>query len=553
MDKETRRLKYSMDRVTDKVCELCGTVFTTTRGNKRFCSYPCSKKASRPKVQEHRCPMCGDITGNRQTYCSDECQEIHHNNWVLYNYRLAHPLVEKRCKWCGTIIYSTTRKFCSDKCAHLSMLEDRKYNPAVKEASKRNTVKRQELKHMDDLARHREEALKKQEELLPTAVKKDMPNPDRYLDTLGIRILGSNFLECVKCGYKFVVGTGNPDKGGMHTTLKYREASGRSPCPNCSDWPYGHKQFGMTELEIQKLFPEFSVMHWRPEWLDGKEIDLYAPEFNVALEYDGVKWHSGITKGDRKKYASKHIDKTNLCEKHCIQLIHLFETEWLNSRDCVIDKLSAIFHRPMERYMARKCYTEVVESGTPDFRKSRDEIVAFLNRNHIQGAGSGGTCRVMLRDNKTDELRAVCCFQNRHGRSRTTEDEWDLCRYATSLGTSVIGGISKCISAFKEAHPECTTLTSLADRRWTSTLRSAYSSSGFEWDGKAPVPDYFYVVGKGTGIHLANKSQYQLKSIDEKFPDTYVEGADNTEWARMERAGVPYIYDCGKLKYYMRL
>lgn len=449
-------------------------------------------------------------------------------------------------------MYSTKRKFCSSKCAHLSMLEDRKHSQAVKEAVKRCTARHRELKRIKDFTNHREEALKKQEELLPMAIKKDMPNPDRYLNTLGIRILGPNFVKCEKCGYEFVVGTGSPYKGSMHGILKYREASGRSPCPNCSDWPYGHKQFGMTELEIQKLFPEFSVAHWHPEWLGGKELDLYAPEYNLALEYDGVKWHSGVTKADRRKYAAKHIEKTDLCEKHGIQLIHLFETEWLDSRDCVIDKLSAIFHRPMERYMARKCYTEVVDSGSAGFTKTRDEIMAFLNRNHIQGAGTAGTCRVMLRDKATGELRAVCCFQNRHGRSKATEEEWDLCRYATALGTTVAGGITKCISAFKGAHPECKVLTSLADRRWTSTLRSAYSSSGFEWDGETAHADYFYVVKRDGRPRLVNKSNYQLKFIDREFPETFVEGADNTEWARMERAGIPYIYDCGKLKYVMK-
>lgn len=318
------------------------------------------------------------------------------------------------------------------------------------------------------------------------------------------------------------------------------------------DYLYGFSRVSAPELEIQKLFPEFSIAHWHPDWMEGKEIDLYAPEFNVALEYDGIRWHSGLTKSERKEYAAKHIEKTDLCEKHGIQLIHLFETEWLDSRDCVIDKLSAIFHRPMERYMARKCYTEVVESGTTEFNKCRDEVVAFLNRNHIQGAGSGGTCRVMLRDKATGELRAVCCFQNRHGRSKATKEEWDLCRYATALGTTVAGGITKCISAFKGAHPECKVLTSLADRRWTSTLRSAYSSSGFEWDGETAHADYFYVVKRDGRPRLVNKSNYQLKFIDREFPETFVEGADNTEWARMERAGVPYIYDCGKLKYVMK-
>lgn len=520
-----------------KECRVCKKQFNAS-GRALTCSPECARINRTQTMKKWE-------TANKQHVKEYRSARKDHFNYLSRKYDAAHPEMRKKIR---------RKNYLAHREERLAMSRQQRSTPEYKE--RKNAARR-----LQTLEKNRLIAQANQTELAKFA--SDIPfggdkwgearvkaEQEKY-NQIHIVRLTINKCKCTRCGHEFVV-----SKGNTSHVLSLRLKSGCSPCPWCGEQPIGgsqNNQKSTPEREIQKLFPEFSVAHWRPDWMEGKEIDLYAPEYNVALEYDGIKWHSGVTKADRRKYAAKHIEKTDLCEKHGIQLIHLFETEWLNSRDCVIDKLSAIFHRPMERYMARKCYTQVVESGTTEFNKCRDEVVAFLNRNHIQGAGTSGSCRVMLRDKATGELRAVCCFQNRHGRSKATEEEWDLCRYATALGTTVAGGITKCISAFKGAHPECKVLTSLADRRWTSTLRSAYSSSGFEWDGEPAHADYFYVVKRDGRPRLVNKSGYQLKFIDREFPETFIEGADNTEWARMERAGVPYIYDCGKLKYVMKL
>jgi len=56
--------------------------------------------------------------------------------------------------------------------------------------------------------------------------------------------------------------------------------------------------------------------------LKGKEIDIYIPEYNLAIEFNGLYWHSEIYKD--KNY---HLNKTEECLKNNIQLIHIFEDE----------------------------------------------------------------------------------------------------------------------------------------------------------------------------------------------------------------------------------
>ncbi len=61
---------------------------------------------------------------------------------------------------------------------------------------------------------------------------------------------------------------------------------------------------------------------------NSKEIDIYLPELELAIEYNGIYWHSEIYKS--KNY---HLEKTQECEKLNIQLIQIFEDEWFQNTD----------------------------------------------------------------------------------------------------------------------------------------------------------------------------------------------------------------------------
>lgn len=58
------------------------------------------------------------------------------------------------------------------------------------------------------------------------------------------------------------------------------------------------------------------------------ELDFYLPEKKLAIEFNGNYWHS--TRFKDKDY---HLKKTQLCQEKGIQLIHIFEYEWLSSKE----------------------------------------------------------------------------------------------------------------------------------------------------------------------------------------------------------------------------
>lgn len=61
------------------------------------------------------------------------------------------------------------------------------------------------------------------------------------------------------------------------------------------------------------------------------EVDIYIPSKQLAIEYDGLFWHSSQNKVPPKY----HIRKSVLCKQKGIQLIHIFEDEWLYKKDIV--------------------------------------------------------------------------------------------------------------------------------------------------------------------------------------------------------------------------
>jgi hypothetical protein len=182
----------------------------------------------------------------------------------------------------------------------------------------------------------------------------------------------------------------------------------------------------------------------------------------------------------------------------------------------------------------------------------------FLDKNHIQGRAACQWAVVLLNGMETV---AVCTFKYGTayaigGQTGGTEKYWELNRYATKLGYSIVGGLSRCIKAFAKAHPEVHKIVSFADRRWTSRLRSAYSSSGFVEVAECE-PNYQYTDLRSS--HELKNKQYMRKSqiaeraTREGSPESTVYSPDKTESQMSKELGYYRVYDAGKIRYEMML
>lgn len=290
-------------------------------------------------------------------------------------------------------------------------------------------------------------------------------------------------------------------------------------CPICLPYIEKCSQRSIEEQEvvefIKSIYTGNILTNTRKTLSNNLELDIYLPEKNLAFEFDGLYWHS--TEFREPKY---HLQKTKECEKQGIQLIHIFEDEWLFKRDIVKSRIKGLLGIN-QKIFARKCYVKQIES------KIMNE---FLEHNHIQGACSSKYNYGLLHNG---ELVSVMSF----GKSRFKENEFELLRFSNKLDTNVIGGASKLFKHFLNDHKEIQNVISYADRRWSKG--NLYEKLNFVKEKETP-PNYFYV-----------KQQKRLNRMNFQKHKLVADGADSskTEHEIMEELGYGRIYDCGNLKY----
>jgi len=258
---------------------------------------------------------------------------------------------------------------------------------------------------------------------------------------------------------------------------------------------------------------------------NNQEIDVYLPDYKLGIEFNGLYWHSELFKD--KNY---HLNKTIECEKQGIQLLHVFEDEWLYKKEIVKSIINNKLGIINEKIYARKCLIREITSN-----ESED----FLNKNHIQGNVNS---KIKLGLYYGDELVSVMTFEiarKNLGNVDYDIDYYNLNRFCNKINTNIIGGASKLLSYFiKTYHPK--SIISYANRRYSQG--SLYEKLGFT---KINVnqPTYFY-------INKNKKNRYHRftyrKEVMIKL-GWYDESKTHDEMYYQH--DLFKIYDCGSIKY----
>jgi len=106
---------------------------------------------------------------------------------------------------------------------------------------------------------------------------------------------------------------------------------------------FNKKYRSKYELEIRTFLETIyhkKIIHSRKDIIKPYELDIYLPDIKLAIEFNGIYWHSeSINRTVDKNY---HLNKTELCEKQNIHLIHIFENEWVNKKEIIKKKLCNI-------------------------------------------------------------------------------------------------------------------------------------------------------------------------------------------------------------------
>ena len=287
-----------------------------------------------------------------------------------------------------------------------------------------------------------------------------------------------------------------------------------------------HSKTSKAENEIKEFIKNLGYeCETNRTILGGKEIDLYIPSLKIGIEYNGLIWHTENF-GNKNKYY--HLEKTEKCKESGVELIQIFEDEYVNSKEIVLAKIRHILHcdNNILKISARKC--NVFEIG-------KNEAEIFLNKNHIQGFSKS---TIYLGCFYNNELIGVMSFIKNY------DNVFILNRFATNYNYGCRGVGGKLFKYFiSKYNPK--QVVSFADRRWTlNEKNNLYTKLGFKF-AYYTKPDYKYYNQSVERYKRFHKFGFRKKELNRKY------GLDLnlTENEMTKILGYDKIWDCGLIKY----
>lgn len=282
------------------------------------------------------------------------------------------------------------------------------------------------------------------------------------------------------------------------------------------------KKVSSTELQLQAFVDTLNVEYRtsarnviRKDSDHALELDIYIPSKNVAIEFDGLYWHSEVHKPN-----DYHQVKSRLCREKGIRLLHIYGDDWLQKQDICKSIIKASLGIYEKRVFARKC--EVRDISTSQYSE-------FLQENHIQGKVNSSIRKGLFFE---DELLQVIGL----GKSRFKKDEIELHRMCTKLNTQVVGGFSKLIASLDLESFVTFVDLALFDGK-------GYEATGFEFVSETK-PNYWY-LDKGCNSRMSRQKcqKHKLKTLlGESFDPNL------TEVQNMHKAGYVRFFDSGNFK-----
>ena len=355
------------------------------------------------------------------------------------------------------------------------------------------------------------------EKLHKTLVAKALKNREQELKKYNLEFVNPLEYEGIRQGSKWFetdlrcTDCGNIFRYKFHTNKVLSRA-----CPHCYPFTQSLPEEEITNF-IKKFMPNEPVLNNVRSLIHPKELDIYIPSKKLAIEFNGLYWHSE-SQGKDKRY---HLDKTLACNEQGVRLVHIFEDEWRDKQQIVKNRLKHLLSLTPYKIFARKCEVRNVPNAL---------ATKFLNKYHIQGAVNASINLGLFYKNRLVALMTFC-------KSRFNKNyDYELLRFCTIGNFSIIGGAGKLFNYFKNNY-EFESIVSYADRRWSNG--GLYRALEFV-ELSASSPAYYYVKED----QRFNRVKFQKHKLANNL-EIFDPGL--SEFENMIMNGYARVWDCGNL------
>jgi very-short-patch-repair endonuclease len=251
------------------------------------------------------------------------------------------------------------------------------------------------------------------------------------------------------------------------------------------------------------------------------ELDIYVPSHSVAIEVNGVYWHS-----DFHKSSTYHQEKALKCESKGIRLLQFWDMEVFHRNKIVRSMIIHALGMTPNRIGARE--TKVVKITN---KRAND----FYKENHLQGPVplTSQAFNVALKHN--DKLRCVLSID----KPRFNKNyDWEIARMATQRGWLVQGGADR-LMRYASAHMTGSLITYATLMHSVGKVyncigmqRLRYSTPGYRW------------IRNTTQLTRYQVQRHKLPTLAERLGVIY-SGESETDFLR--KNGFLKVYDAGNV------
>lgn len=294
-----------------------------------------------------------------------------------------------------------------------------------------------------------------------------------------------------------------------------RVGSRKSGCPLCHNQSKGEKEI----VDYVKSLG-FEPLRDR-EVLSGRELDVYIPEKNFAIEFNGIYWHSEACGKDRWY----HYEKWSDCREKGVYLFQIWQDDY--------DAHPELFKRMIAEKLGVNNSVKIPARKTDFVALDTGEAGRFMEQNHLQGAHMASSYYGL----RTSDGELVAAMGVRYQRKKASVK---ISRFASSA--VVQGGFSKLLKNILklELYGEAEKAVAFSYNDYSDD--ELYEDNGFT-EVRDKKPSYSYLRGNVR----EPRDYYTLSEFKKRDDLVYEKGKTERELADLN--GLVRIWDAGSVRW----